>query len=242
MPGAARKKGQGVRPSISTSNQEKQSNKEHRERVDSNSLAGSIWPLALSYVPGGAGLGSRAVAAHDARGRLGHRKGHGRGGEGGAAGEGGGLKKERAEESEKERGSDKFSSLSSFSSDPRRRRRRSGSCPLACRKQEREKSISISRFLMVLIDLDALECPLCAEQLDATELCLRLCECDYKICLFCYQRLVDDAASAEKSSGSGGGAGGGGVGQQSSSAPRCPNCRTPYDTARIDGQAPDPAE
>ena len=48
---------------------------------------------------------------------------------------------------------------------------------------------------MVLIDLDALECPLCAEQLDATELCLRHCECDYKICLFCYQRLVDDAAA-----------------------------------------------
>ena len=97
---------------------------------------------------------------------------------------------------------------------------------------------------MVLIDPEALECPLCAEQLDATELCLRLCECDYKICLFCYQRLVDDAA-AEKSSGGGGGAGSGGVGQQgssSSSAPRCPNCRTPYDTARIDGQAPDPAE
>lgn len=97
---------------------------------------------------------------------------------------------------------------------------------------------------MVLIDLDALECPLCAEPLDATELCLRLCECDYKICLFCYQRLVDDAA-AEKSSGGGssasvGGVGGGGL--PSSSAPRCPNCRTPYDTARIDGEAPDPAE
>ena len=100
---------------------------------------------------------------------------------------------------------------------------------------------------MVLIDLDALECPLCAEQLDATELCLRLCECDYKICLFCYQRLVDDAA-AEKSVGGGGGGsgsagvGGGGGGAAASAAPRCPNCRTPYDTARIDGQAPDPAE
>lgn len=99
---------------------------------------------------------------------------------------------------------------------------------------------------MVLIDIDALECPLCAEHLDATELCLRLCECDYKICLFCYQRLVDDAA-AEKSSGGGGGASGvgvgvGGGGLASSSALRCPNCRTPYDTARIDGQAPDPAE
>lgn len=98
---------------------------------------------------------------------------------------------------------------------------------------------------MVLIDPDALECPLCAEQLDATELCLRLCECDYKTCLFCYQRLVDDAA-AEKSSGGGGSGGVGGAGsvgqQASSSAPRCPNCRTPYDTARIDGQVPDPAE
>ena len=100
---------------------------------------------------------------------------------------------------------------------------------------------------MPLIDPDALECPLCAEQLDATELCLRLCECDYKICLFCYQRLVDDA-EAEKGDGGGGSSGGGGGGglgqlqQQSSSAPRCPNCRTPYDTARIDGQAPDPEE
>ena len=95
---------------------------------------------------------------------------------------------------------------------------------------------------MVLIDPDALECPLCAEQLDATELCLRLCECDYKICLFCYQRLVDDAAKGG-GGGGGGGAGAGSAGQHgSSSAPRCPNCRTPYDTARIDGQAPDPTE
>jgi len=124
--------------------------------------------------------------------------------------------------------------------------------------------------MVLLIDPDALECPLCAEPLDATELCLRLCECDYKICLFCYQRLVDDAAaSASMSSGVvGGGSGsslaagqkasargaaasatsasGGGIGSSKSfssnaAAPRCPNCRTPYDTART-SIAPDPAE
>jgi RING/Ubox like zinc-binding domain len=115
--------------------------------------------------------------------------------------------------------------------------------------------------MVLLIDPDALECPLCAEPLDATELCLRLCECDYKICLFCYQRLVDDAAASASTSGVGGGGGTGsaqsassartaastsasGIGSSKSNAaaPRCPNCRTPYDTARIDGQAPDPAE
>ena len=67
-------------------------------------------------------------------------------------------------------------------------------------------------------------CPLCAEALDATELVLRLCAgCGYRICLFCYKRLEEAAAS-----GSDGGA-------------RCPNCRTAYDGDRIAREVPDPA-
>jgi len=143
------------------------------------------------------------------------------------------VKKKKREKKEREKACLSFSSRSSTP-----KAASSSSSSLVVVESEKKAMAAL------LIDPDALDCPLCAEQLDATELCLRLCECDYKICLFCYQRLVDDAAAEMGVGAGGGGSASGGALQQASSsgAPRCPNCRTPYDTARIDGQAPDPAE
>ena len=79
-----------------------------------------------------------------------------------------------------------------------------------------------SPVLSLLEDDAEPDCPLCAEPLDATDLQARLCTaCPFQPCLFCYQRLVDQAASDEV-------------------ATRCPNCRTEYDGHRIDQQRLDP--
>ena len=63
-------------------------------------------------------------------------------------------------------------------------------------------------------------CPICVETLDATDLATLLCDCNYKVCLWCYQRLCDEDGAAA----------------------RCPNCRTLYDQERTKRQALDPKQ
>ena len=63
-------------------------------------------------------------------------------------------------------------------------------------------------------------CPICVETLDATDLATQLCDCSYKVCLWCYQRLCDEDGPAA----------------------RCPNCRTLYDQDRTKRQALDPKQ
>eukprot|EP01107_Rhizomastix_libera_P008648 TRINITY_DN2399_c0_g1_i1.p1 TRINITY_DN2399_c0_g1~~TRINITY_DN2399_c0_g1_i1.p1 ORF type:complete len:236 (+),score=50.74 TRINITY_DN2399_c0_g1_i1:98-805(+) len=54
------------------------------------------------------------------------------------------------------------------------------------------------------------ECPLCMAPLDDTDRAFKPCKCNYQMCLLCFKQLAETSrASCE--------------------APRCPNCRTPYD-------------
>ena len=71
--------------------------------------------------------------------------------------------------------------------------------------------------------LPATGCPLCMEDMDVTDRNFRPCKCGYQICLFCYNKIKDDAV------------GGGEKGV-------CPACRTPYDEANATFVTPDPQE
>lgn len=63
-------------------------------------------------------------------------------------------------------------------------------------------------------------CPLCVEGMDSTDLATDLCNCNFKVCLYCYNRICEeDGAQA-----------------------RCPNCRSVYDQERIRQQRPDPKQ
>ena len=66
--------------------------------------------------------------------------------------------------------------------------------------------------------LEAPTCPLCLEELSATERNFRPCKCGYQVCLWCYQDIK------EKLNG------------------RCPACRAPYQEKNFQFTAPDPAE
>lgn len=65
-------------------------------------------------------------------------------------------------------------------------------------------------------------CPLCTEALDETDLLGQFCGCNFKICLFCQQRIVEEAAAQ-------------GI------PPACPNCRSVYDKERVQKQQHDPS-
>ena len=71
--------------------------------------------------------------------------------------------------------------------------------------------------------LPATGCPLCMEDMDVTDRNFRPCKCGYQICLFCYNKIKDDAV------------GGGEKGV-------CPACCTPYDEANATFVTPDPQE
>lgn len=58
------------------------------------------------------------------------------------------------------------------------------------------------------------ECPLCLEELDATDKATLYCQCEYQICAFCWQQLHDNAS-------------------KDNTIAKCPNCRTPYDKDNI---------
>lgn len=64
-------------------------------------------------------------------------------------------------------------------------------------------------------------CPLCMENLDLTDQAATLCNCGYRICLWCWHRIMEDAA-------------------KDSLPGRCPNCREPYDKERITNATVDP--
>ncbi|PWA82685.1 nucleotide-binding alpha-beta plait domain, Zinc finger, RING/FYVE/PHD-type [Artemisia annua] len=59
-------------------------------------------------------------------------------------------------------------------------------------------------------------CPLCAEEMDWTDLQLKPCKCGYQVCVWCWHHIMD---MAEKDATEG----------------RCPACRAPYDKDRIVG-------
>ena len=68
--------------------------------------------------------------------------------------------------------------------------------------------------------MDELVCPLCVEVLDTTDLASQLCDCSFKVCLYCYTRLCEeDGAGA-----------------------RCPSCRSLYDQERTRRQKLDPKQ
>jgi RING/Ubox like zinc-binding domain len=69
--------------------------------------------------------------------------------------------------------------------------------------------------------MEDLSCPLCTESLDETDLLGQFCSCNFKICLFCQKRLIEEAGVK-------------GV------PPTCPNCRGVYDQDRIQKQQHDP--
>ena len=55
--------------------------------------------------------------------------------------------------------------------------------------------------------MDEQLCPLCVEPLDVTDLATSLCDCNFKVCLYCYTRLCDESGATA----------------------RCPSCRGLYD-------------
>ena len=58
------------------------------------------------------------------------------------------------------------------------------------------------------------ECPLCTEELDLTDQAAELCQCGYKICLWCYNQIIENAA-------------------KDNTEGRCPACRTVYNPDKI---------
>ncbi len=57
-------------------------------------------------------------------------------------------------------------------------------------------------------------CPLCLDTLDATDKAIQYCHCQYQMCLWCWNQLMETAGK-ENLPG------------------RCPNCRTEYDKDKI---------
>jgi len=66
-------------------------------------------------------------------------------------------------------------------------------------------------------------CPLCLEQLDITDKHIDFCQCGYRMCLWCWNRIMENAAKQCKPG-------------------RCPNCRREYDEERIKSGRVDPTQ
>lgn len=66
-------------------------------------------------------------------------------------------------------------------------------------------------------------CPLCTDPLDATDKAINYCQCGYKMCLWCWNQLMETAGK-ENLPG------------------KCPNCRTEYDKDKITMAQLDPNE
>ena len=58
------------------------------------------------------------------------------------------------------------------------------------------------------------DCPLCCEPLDATDLRFRPCGCGYQVCAWCWHSVMELAAKDDAKG-------------------RCPACRTEYDESTI---------
>eukprot|EP00879_Flechtneria_rotunda_P005745 GHRR01006046.1.p1 GENE.GHRR01006046.1~~GHRR01006046.1.p1 ORF type:complete len:197 (+),score=43.66 GHRR01006046.1:82-672(+) len=61
---------------------------------------------------------------------------------------------------------------------------------------------------------DETTCPLCMDSLDATDQAINYCACGYKMCLWCWNQLMETAG-------------------KESLPGRCPNCRAEYDKHKI---------
>lgn len=56
----------------------------------------------------------------------------------------------------------------------------------------------------------ALRCPICKEAMDATDMSIRYCSCEYRLCRLCWNDIMDKACKEGKQG-------------------LCPNCKNPYD-------------
>ncbi|TNY18184.1 hypothetical protein DMC30DRAFT_71583 [Rhodotorula diobovata] len=65
---------------------------------------------------------------------------------------------------------------------------------------------------------DDMDCPLCLEEMDLSDLNFRPCPCGYQICRFCYHHIKENLNN------------------------KCPACRTPYDDATVEFKAIKPDE
>ncbi|GAA5903499.1 CCR4-NOT core ubiquitin-protein ligase subunit MOT2 [Sporobolomyces salmoneus] len=65
---------------------------------------------------------------------------------------------------------------------------------------------------------DDMDCPLCLEEMDLSDLNFKPCPCGYQICRFCYHHIKENLNN------------------------RCPACRTPYDDASVEFKAIKPDE
>jgi hypothetical protein len=72
-------------------------------------------------------------------------------------------------------------------------------------------------------DAEDEECPVCCEGLDATDKAVNYCDCGYRMCIWCWNRLMETAS-------------------QSSLPGKCPNCRSIYDKDKITMSTVDPEE
>lgn len=55
---------------------------------------------------------------------------------------------------------------------------------------------------------------MCVEPLDATDKAINYCQCGYRMCLWCWNQLLETAAKEAMQA-------------------KCPNCRSPYDKDKI---------
>ncbi|GJN91330.1 hypothetical protein Rhopal_004351-T1 [Rhodotorula paludigena] len=80
-------------------------------------------------------------------------------------------------------------------------------------------STALDRVLAMLDGFeDDMDCPLCLEEMDLSDLNFRPCPCGYQICRFCYHHIKENTNN------------------------RCPACRTPYDDATVEFKAIKPDE
>ncbi|GAA5916721.1 hypothetical protein JCM5296_006185 [Sporobolomyces johnsonii] len=80
-------------------------------------------------------------------------------------------------------------------------------------------STALDRVLAMLDGFeDDMDCPLCLEEMDLSDLNFKPCPCGYQICRFCYHHIKENLNN------------------------RCPACRTPYDDATVEFKAIKPDE
>ncbi|KAK4051424.1 transcriptional repressor general negative regulator of transcription subunit 4 [Microbotryomycetes sp. JL201] len=86
----------------------------------------------------------------------------------------------------------------------------------------RDKLINSTALDRVMAMLDGfeedLDCPICCEEMDVSDLNFKPCPCGYQICRFCYSHIKDELNN------------------------RCPACRSPYDEATVDFKPIKPEE
>ncbi|KDE06108.1 hypothetical protein MVLG_03525 [Microbotryum lychnidis-dioicae p1A1 Lamole] len=80
-------------------------------------------------------------------------------------------------------------------------------------------STAVDRVMAMLDGFeDDMDCPLCLEEMDLSDLNFKPCPCGYQICRFCYHHIKENLNN------------------------RCPACRTPYDDKTVEFKAVKPEE